>query len=70
MEFISAHLSEIVAAIVGAIGGAAISVPITIRVKSQSSSGNSTHVDQSESYAGDDMVGGNKSTHYHGDTKR
>lgn len=60
MEIITSYLSEIVAAVAGMIAGAAISIPITIRVQSRKSSGNSTQTDQRNASAGGDIVGRDK----------
>lgn len=67
MELISTYLSEIVAAIIGAIGGAAVSVPITIRVQNRKSSGESTQSDQKNARAGGDIVGRDKTTNHYTD---
>jgi hypothetical protein len=60
MSFLSAHANEIMAAIIGAIAGAAVSIPITVRVTRNSMSGSSTKVDQRQAKAGGDVVGRDK----------
>lgn len=59
-DFIMAHLSEIWSAIIGAIAGATVSIPITIRVTRNSMSGSSTHTNQSGVRARGDVVGRDK----------
>lgn len=59
-NFLSAHASEIWAAIIGAIGGASVSIPITIRATRNSMSGSSTHTNQTNARAKGDVVGRDK----------
>jgi uncharacterized membrane protein len=64
IEFFNAHASEILSAIAGAIGGALISIPITIKVTRTSSvKGSSTTINQRGARAKGDMVGRDKISH-------
>jgi len=63
INFLSAHASEIWSAIVGAIAGATVSIPITIRVVRNSMSGSSTHTNQTGARALGDVVGRDKIGH-------
>lgn len=60
MDFLSAYAPEIWAAIIGVIGGAAVSIPITVRVTRNSMGGSSTNVNQSGARSGGDMIGRDK----------
>lgn len=60
VEFLSTYGSEIIAAIIGAIAGISISVPIAIRVTRNSMSGSSNSVNQAGARSGGDMVGRDK----------
>jgi hypothetical protein len=59
-NFVSTHASEIWSAIVGAIAGATVSIPITIRVTRNSMSGSATRSNQSGARARGDVVGRDK----------
>ena len=63
INFLSAHAKEIWAAILGAIAGAGISIPITVRMTRDSVSGRSNHASQSRASAGGDVVGRDKTTY-------
>lgn len=60
MEFVSAHAQEIWAAVLGAIAGATVSIPITVRITRNSMNGSSTKVNQSGARSGRDMIGRDK----------
>lgn len=60
MDFITTHASEIISAIVGAIAGASISIPIAVRITRNSVSGSSTQTNQRHVRAGGDVVGRDK----------
>lgn len=59
-SFLQAHGSEILSALLGAIAGAAISIPVTIRVTKNSRLSNITRSNQSRATAGGDIVGRDK----------
>jgi hypothetical protein len=60
MDLVTNHASEIISAFLGFIGGALISVPITIRVTRRNMSGSSSNVKLSGVSAGGDVVGRDK----------
>jgi hypothetical protein len=61
IEFISQHASAIGSFIAGLIGGGAVGSFLTLRITGRNHlSGKGSVVDQSQSRAGGDIVGGNK----------
>ena len=67
MEIVTTYLSEIVALIIGAIGGAAISIPLTIKFQTKRLSVRSNQPNQSHAIADGDIVGRDKTTNTHTD---
>ncbi|MHA3792581.1 hypothetical protein [Sphingomonas sp. YL-JM2C] len=61
-EFLTLHGTEILSAIAGLFAGAAISIPITVRVTQNSMDGESARSNQSGASAGGDIVGRDKIT--------
>jgi hypothetical protein len=59
-DFLGAHGSEILSAVLGMLGGALISIPITVKVTRNAMSGKSTQSNQRGARAGGDMVGRDK----------
>ncbi len=60
MDFIANHASEIISAILGFLGGALVSIPITISITKGNMSGSSSSVNMSGAKAGGDVVGRDK----------
>ncbi|MBK9003919.1 MAG: hypothetical protein IPM67_10715 [Sphingomonadales bacterium] len=59
-DFLASHLSEIVSAVLGFIGGALVSIPITVRITKGNMSGSSSSANMSGVKAGGDVVGRDK----------
>lgn len=62
-QFLSTHASELWSAVLGAIGGAMLSIPITIRVTRNSVSSDVNTSNQRGAKAKGDIVGRDKITH-------
>lgn len=60
MDFLSTHASEIISAVLGFVGGALVSIPITVRVTKGNMSGSSSNANLSGTKAGGDVVGRDK----------
>ncbi len=60
MDFIANHASEVISAVLGFLGGALVSIPLTVRVTKGNMSGNSSSANLSGVKAGGDAVGRDK----------
>lgn len=62
MNFLTAHASEILSAVLGFLGGALVSIPITVRITKGNMSGSSSKANLSGAKAGGDVVGRDKTS--------